>query len=48
MFSGMKMEELMESEHYGIFRVEVVTKNVVPGLSGTHFIHMSVKARSSE
>ena len=43
MFSGMKMEEFMESEHSGIFRVELVTKDVMPGSSGTHFMHMRVK-----
>ena len=43
MFSGIKMEEFMESEHSGIFRVELVTKNVVLGSSGTHFMHMRVK-----
>ena len=32
----------MESEHSGIFRVELVTKNVVLGSSGTHFMHMRV------
>ena len=34
-FSGIKMEEFIESEHSGIFRVELVTKNVVLGSSGT-------------
>ena len=43
MFSGIKMEEFMESEHSGIFRVELLTKNVVLGLCGTHFMHMRVK-----
>ena len=42
MFSGMKMEEFMESEHSGIFRVELVTKSVVLGSSGTHSINMRV------
>ena len=42
MFSGIKMEEFMESEHSGIFRVELVNKNVAIGLSGTHFMHLSV------
>ena len=37
------MEEFMESEHSSIFRVELVTKHVVRGSSGTHFIDMSVK-----
>ena len=42
MFSGMKMEEFKESEHSGIFRAELVTKNVVTGSSGTHSMHMRV------
>ena len=33
----------MESEYCGIFRVELVTKNVVLGSSGTHLMHMRVK-----
>ena len=36
MFSGIKMEEFMESEHSGIFRVELVTKNV-PKVLGDPF-----------
>ena len=44
MFSGMKMEEFKESEHTGIFRVELVSKNVVPGSSRTHLMHMRVNA----
>ena len=48
MFSGIKMEEFMESEHSGIFRVELVTKNVVLGSSGTHFTHMRVKNESNK
>ena len=47
MFSGIKMEEFMESEHSGIFQAELVTKNVVLGLSGTHFLHMRVKVVST-
>ena len=43
MFSGMRIEEFMESEHSGIFRVEMVTKNLEPGSSVTHFMHMRVK-----
>ena len=39
------MEEFMESEHSGIFQVELVTKNVVLGSSGTHFMHMKVKGK---
>ena len=38
----MKMEEFIKFEHSGIFRVELVTKNVVLGSSGTHFMHMRV------
>ena len=41
MLSDIKMEEFMESELSGIFQVELVTKNVVLGSSGTHFMHMS-------
>ena len=40
------MEEFMESKHSGIFQIELVTKNVVLGFSGTHFMHMSVKGIS--
>ena len=40
---GMEMEKFMESEHSDIFRVELVTTNVVPGSSETHFMHMRVK-----
>ena len=43
MFSGMKMEEFMESEHSGIFRVALVTKNVVPGSTRTLFKYVRVK-----
>ena len=32
MFSGMKVQGFMESEH---FRVELVTKNVILGSSGS-------------
>ena len=42
MFSGTKSEELMGSENSGIFRVELVTKNVVLGSSETHFMHVMV------
>ena len=34
----------MESELSGIFRVKLVTKNIVRGSPGTHFMHMRVKA----
>ena len=44
MFSGMKMEEFMEYEHSSIFREDLVTENVVPRSSGTHFMHMRVKS----
>ena len=43
MFSSMKMEEYMESELSGIFRVKLVTKHIVFWSPGTHFMHMSVK-----
>ena len=43
MFSGMEMEEFMGSEHSGIFRVEMVTRDIVSGSSGTYFMHMRVK-----
>ena len=42
MFSGIKKDELMESEHSGIFQVELVTKIVVLGSSRTYFMHMRV------
>ena len=41
MFSGITMEEFVESEHSGIFRVELVTKSVVLASSGTRFMHMT-------
>ena len=43
MFSSIKMEEYMESEPSGIFCVKVVTKNIVLGFLGSHFMHMRVK-----
>ena len=43
MFSGMEIEEFMESEHSGNFQVELVTKNVLSGSSGIQFMHMRVK-----
>ena len=46
MFSGMKTEDFMESEHSGIFWVELVTKNVVLGFLGTHLMHMRVKIKT--
>ena len=33
----------MESELSGIFRVKLVTKNIVRGSPGTQFMHMRVK-----
>ena len=42
MFSDLKMDKFMESEHSVIFRLELVTKSVVLGSSGTHFMHMRV------
>ena len=37
------MEEYMESELSGIFRVKLVTKNIVRGSPWTQFMHMRVK-----
>ena len=37
------MEEYMESELSGIFRVKLVTKNIVRGSPRTQFMHMRVK-----
>ena len=37
------MEKFMESEDSGIFRVELATKNVVLGSSGTDYMHMRVQ-----
>ena len=37
------MEEYMESELSGIFRVKLVTKNIERGSPGTQFMHMRVK-----
>ena len=44
MFSSIKMEEYMKSELSGVFRVKLVTKNIVRGSPGTYFMHMGVKA----
>ena len=35
MFSNMKLKECMESEFLGVFRVKVVTKNILLGSLGT-------------
>ena len=43
MFSGTKMEKFMGYEHSGISRVEMLTKNVLLGSSGTNFKHMRLK-----
>ena len=43
MFCSIKLEEYVESELSGIFWVKVVTKNIVLGSLGTHFMHMRVK-----
>ena len=43
MFSSIKMEEYIESELSGIFRVKIVTKNIERGSPGTQFMHMRVK-----
>ena len=40
---GRSLEEYMESELSGIFRVKLVTKNIVRGSPGTQFMHMRVK-----
>ena len=37
----------MESELSGIFRVKLVTKNIVRGSPGTQFMHMRVKLTES-
>ena len=36
----------MESELSGIFRVKLVTKNIVRGSPGTQFMHMRVKLKT--
>ena len=36
------MEEYMESDLSGIFRVKLLTKNIVRGSPGTQFKHMRV------
>ena len=41
------MEEYMESELSGIFRVKLVTKKIVRGSPGTQFMHMRVKEEES-
>ena len=38
----------MESELSGIFRVKLVTKNMVRGSPGTQFMHMRVKHSFTE
>ena len=42
MFPSMKMEEYMEFELFGIFRVKLVATNTVLGSPGTDFMHMRV------
>ena len=42
MFSSMKMNEYMESELSGIFKVRLVVKNMVLRSPGTHFMHFRV------
>ena len=42
MFSSIKMEEYTESELSGIFRVRLVTKNIVRGSRGAQIMHMGV------
>ena len=41
------MEEYMESELSGIFRVKLVTKNIERWSPGTQFMHMRVKSLKS-
>ena len=48
MFSSIKMEEYVESELSGIFRVKLVTKNIVRGSPGTQFMHMRVKVKNKD
>ena len=43
MFSIMKMTEYMKSELSGIFQGKLVTKSMLLGSPGTHFMHMRVK-----
>ena len=38
------MEEYMETELSGIFRVKLVTKNIECGSPGTQFMHMRVNS----
>ena len=38
----------MESELSGIFRVKLITKNIVRGSPGTQFTHMRVKPAGFE
>ena len=45
MFSSIKIEEYMEPELSGIFRVKLVAKNIVRGSPGTQFMHMRVNER---
>ena len=40
------MEEYMESELSGIFRVKLVTKNIVRGSPETQFMHMRVNSET--
>ena len=41
------MEEYMESELSGIFRVKLVTKNIERGSPGNQFMHMRAKGEVS-
>ena len=43
MFSSINMEEHIERELSGVFLAKMVTKNIVLGTQGTHFMHMRVK-----
>ena len=48
MFSNIKINEYMEFELSGVFWVNVVTKNIVLGSLGTHFMHLRVKSDSTK
>ena len=48
MISGIKMEELLESGHSGIYNVEMVTKYVVLQSLGIHLIHMGLIKKANQ
>ena len=43
MISSIKIEEYMESELSGFFRVKLVAKHIVLGSPGTHFMYLKIK-----